>query len=269
MFVGMKQVLLLSKQMGETPLACIERFRAVYPEYEGVKMTYAGRLDPIAEGLLIVLAGETVHDKDEYSGLSKVYECTALLGVSTDTYDVLGLPIGDVSEGGYIATQVAPSKIEAEIRSFVGSFQQAYPPYSSKTVDGRQLHQIARAGALATVEIPMRNATVEWVRDVKVREISQGEISRQITDIVSRVAGDFRQSEILEGWDALWNHRSEDVPGLPVQLVSFTISVSSGTYIRGIVNSLGEKLGIGACIVSLKRISVGEFLLSDVKNFID
>lgn len=269
MFVRMKQVLLLSKQVGETPLGCIERFRAAHPEYESVKMTYAGRLDPIADGLLLVLAGEAVHDKDEYSGLSKVYECTALLGVSTDTYDVLGLPITGVSESGCVTTQVTHSKVEVEIRSFVGSFQQAYPPYSSKTVDGRQLHQIARAGELETVEIPTREVVVESVSDVEVREISQSEILRQITDIISRVEGDFRQSDIAQAWADLWTTRSEKSAHAPVQLVSFTIAVSSGTYIRGIVHSLGEKLGTGACIVSLKRTSIGEFLLSDAKNFIE
>ncbi len=262
----MNPVLLLNKQVGETPLACIERFRAAHPEYVGVKMTYAGRLDPIAEGLLVVLAGDAVHRKDEFSNLPKVYECVAVLGVSTDTYDVLGLPIV-----GVIGRQAIESELVDELSTFVGSFQQAYPPYSSKTVDGRQLHQIARSGEIDTVEIPMRTVSVEWVQDVKVVPISSDELLRQITDIVSRVQGDFRQQEIMNAWQSLLqlSGGSDGATDRQVRLVSFTISVSSGTYIRGIVNSLGEKLGIGACILSLKRTSVGEFLLSDAKNFID
>jgi tRNA pseudouridine55 synthase len=262
----MKDVLLLNKQVGETPLACIERFRAAHSEYVGMKMTYAGRLDPIAEGLLIVLVGDAVHHKDEYSNLPKVYECVALLGVSTDTYDILGLPTVSErytheSNNGAINHLMSENELESVLSEFVGSFQQAYPPYSSKTVDGRQLHQIARSGEIDTVEIPTRTASVEWVRDVKVVSITPDELLRHITDTVSRVQGDFRQQQIMDAWQSL--------SGSLVQLVSFTIAVSSGTYIRGIVNSLGEKLGIGACIMSLKRTSVGEFLLSDVKNFID
>lgn len=91
----MNSVLVLNKQVGETPLACIERFRVSHPEYQEVKMTYAGRLDPIASGLLIVLTGDKVHEKESYLGLPKTYECVALLGVATDTYDVLGIPAGD------------------------------------------------------------------------------------------------------------------------------------------------------------------------------
>lgn len=164
---------------------------------------------------------------------------------------------------------VSPEEVSKALSGFMGSFQQAYPPYSSKTVDGRQLHQIVRAGELETVEIPTRDVVVESVSDVEVREISQSEISRQITDIISRVEGDFRQSDIALTWADLWTTHSEQCAQVPVQLVSFTIAVSSGTYIRGIVHSLGEKLGTGACIVSLKRTSIGEFLLSDAKNFIE
>ena len=53
----MKKILKLYKKEGETPLEAIERFRRKNPEYRNEKMTYAGRLDPMAEGVLLVLAG--------------------------------------------------------------------------------------------------------------------------------------------------------------------------------------------------------------------
>lgn len=44
--------------------------------------------------------------------------------------------------------------------------------------------------------------------------------------------------------------------------LKFTASVSSGTYIRSLAEDIGEKLGTGAYLCSLRRISVGQF---DVK----
>ena len=129
-------------------------------------------------------------------------------------------------------------------------------------MDGRQLHQVAREGGLGEVEIPNRGVTVKEVWDVEMRAISLREIARQITDTISRVSGDFRQSEIISSWDQLFANTSQE----NFQLVSFKISVSGGTYIRGIVHSLGEKLGCGACIVSLHRTEVGDFKLSEIKN---
>jgi len=51
-----KNILLLNKKEGETPLEALQAFRSKNKKYKGVKMTYAGRLDPMASGLLLVLA---------------------------------------------------------------------------------------------------------------------------------------------------------------------------------------------------------------------
>jgi tRNA pseudouridine55 synthase len=43
----------------------------------------------------------------------------------------------------------------------------------------------------------------------------------------------------------------------------FSISCSSGTYIRSIANDLGERLGCGAHLASLRRTRIGDFSVSD------
>lgn len=45
--------------------------------------------------------------------------------------------------------------------------------------------------------------------------------------------------------------------------VKFTAKVSSGTYIRSLVQDIGEKLGTGAYMSGLVRTEVGEFKLKD------
>ncbi len=45
--------------------------------------------------------------------------------------------------------------------------------------------------------------------------------------------------------------------------VSFTVEVSSGTYIRSLVHDIGQKLGCGAVMTQLRRTRVGPFLLSE------
>ena len=89
----MDKVLNLYKQAGETPLECILRFKKDNPQFENVPMTYAGRLDPLAEGVLLVLSGKEVHRKEEFLNLRKEYEVEVLFGVGTDTFDVMGLPL--------------------------------------------------------------------------------------------------------------------------------------------------------------------------------
>ena len=86
----MKKLLVLNKREGETPLEALENWRLKHKKYKDVKMTYAGRLDPMASGLLVILAGEETKNKEKYLGLDKEYEFEVLFGFSTDTYDILG-----------------------------------------------------------------------------------------------------------------------------------------------------------------------------------
>ena len=59
----MKKIIVINKKEGETPLEALEDFRRKNKEYKDVKMTYAGRLDPLVSGLLLVLAGDEVREK--------------------------------------------------------------------------------------------------------------------------------------------------------------------------------------------------------------
>lgn len=45
--------------------------------------------------------------------------------------------------------------------------------------------------------------------------------------------------------------------------VKFTTSVSSGTYIRSLVEDIGSKLGVGAYMSDLNRTTISDFLLKD------
>jgi tRNA pseudouridine55 synthase len=45
--------------------------------------------------------------------------------------------------------------------------------------------------------------------------------------------------------------------------LEFTLSCSSGTYVRSIAHEFGEKLGVGAHLSALRRTRIGEFNLAD------
>ena len=51
------------------------------------------------------------------------------------------------------------------------------------------------------------------------------------------------------------------IRGLNVDLVDFRCRVSSGTYVRSLAHELGQKLGIGAHLASLRRTEVAEFAI--------
>src|SRR3990167_10464525 len=123
----------LYKQRGETPLECIQRFVANNPDLKGQKMTYLGRLDPLAEGVLLIASGDDVKRKEEFLELDKEYDFVSLFGFTTDTYDILGKVVRaenvkDINEMDLIKL----------CKVYEGERDQKYPTYSSKIISSRK-----------------------------------------------------------------------------------------------------------------------------------
>jgi tRNA pseudouridine55 synthase len=280
--MAVKQMILnLYKKRGETPLECLERFKIDNPEYINEKMTYAGRLDPLAEGLLLVLVGEECKNKDKYLGLDKTYEVDVLFGFSTDTYDILGkvLQINKNKhlkcEDGFDYTDVEKFQcINKDIKAFIGKFSQKYPPFSSKTIRGKSLFSLFKSGELKDEEIPEKEVEIKDIKIVSGRTISKNDLEKYIKESVNLVKGDFRQGEILNIWDKAFNSVIPVQTGIhnldpriceddknvnQFMVVSIKVDCTSGTYMRSLANSFGEKVGIPALALNIKRIKVGDF----------
>jgi len=295
---------IIDKLVGETPLEALERFRAEKIQtseacvtgytWENVPMTYAGRLDPMAEGKLLILIGDECKDKEKYLGLDKEYEVEILLGISTDTYDALGI-VQDAQ--GVNDAWAYPA--QDWLQKYVGKFAQEYPPYSSKTVNGRQLHELARSGALPEV-MPTREVEIYSIRAIDTGTITAGGLLARIVGNIDLVKGDFRQEVIGKRWrEVLTNFSSNslrgknwkdckengvsnslrgknckdckengvsnspsstggkegDLPNFPV--IRLLVRCSSGTYMRSLAQRIGVDLGTGAFALSINRTAIG------------
>lgn len=248
-----KNVLLVKKPVGKTPFQMVQALRRLRPELSGEKVGYAGRLDPMAEGLLVLLVGEENKKRKIHEGLSKTYEFSLLLGVATDTYDVLG-KISSVKR----PLPVAKNIIEKHALKFVGKQIIEYPPYSSAVFKGKPLYYWARKGKLDMVEIPKREIEIFSLEIKKLRSMSALELRRFATTQINMVEGDFRQKEILLGWEEFLRGRNQDF-----QIVDLKIMCSSGTYVRSLCSELSEKLGTVGIALSINRIQVGKHKLKD------
>lgn len=238
----MKNVFRLYKNMGETPLQCLECFKAAHPEHASLPMTYAGRLDPMAEGELLVLAGGEIRNKEAYLALDKVYECEILFGVATDTYDILGL----VTEEDI--RPVSRSDAESALAFLVGEREQPYPPYSSKAVEGKPLFSHAREGR--NVAAPSRKIAVHDLAFVSWREADEKSLLAEIRRRIGLVSGDFRQAEILCRWEEVLSGERK------VSLMKIRATVSSGTYMRSLAVEAGKRLGMPALAWSITRTAI-------------
>ena len=274
-------VIKVYKKAGETPLDCIQNLKKERPELGLLPVTYAGRLDPLAEGVLLLLVGEECKKKDEYLNLSKEYEVEVLFGFATDTYDLLGkVTSSEATSGGaeseMLFKMVWPSfQKNSERRSedllnsisdeaivlikkilpeFIGKIKQSYPPYSSRPVNGKPLFMWAREGKIDEIDIPSHNVLIENIEIIEENSYLGVGLLSKIKDDIGKVKGDFRQEEILEIWEKELKGKEEE----KYPVVKLRITCGSGAYMRSIANDIGEKLGVPTLALKIVRTKVGE-----------
>ncbi len=246
-------VLKLDKKPGETPLECINRFKVENPEYEKEKMTYAGRLDPLASGVLLVLTGEECKNKEKYLNLDKEYELTILFGFSTDSMDLLGM-IEDKKEGAFNHLgNYKKADFEKLLKKFEKTFKQKYPRFSSKTVGGKPLFQIAKEEGIADDDIPEKEVKIKEIKFNSFGFISKKYLRDFALESIFSVKGNFRQNMC---W-AKWEKTLEDFPDKNLPTLSIIVNCTSGTYMRSLAKAIGEEIGFPALALKIKRTKIG------------
>lgn len=247
--------LITHKPAGMTLATLLKTFRNRYRDYKHQRITYAGRLDPMAQGLMILLSGEDVHRKDELLGQNKSYEVEVIFGLSTDTYDALGL-----------ITDTNPEKPDAKkltqaITKIRNKKTQVYPPYSSKTVNGTPLFSLAKSGQLKDTDRPEKDIEIYDLAAGSIKTVPSNTIYRYALGAIGTVEGDFRQEEIIQSWQT-W----KEAAPTEVHKLTISVSASSGTYMRGLAHELGEMLGTGAIALKINRTKIGDLTAKDITH---
>lgn len=140
---------LVHKRVGETSFGVVRAFMQEV-EARGIKklpLCHGGTLDPFAEGLLVVLAGQATRLMELLHPLPKSYVAEVTWGVETDNGDLLGRV---VHEGD--ATVLTPKALDAALVGFLGWRDQVPPATSAKKIGGEPAYKKAHRGE--KVELP-------------------------------------------------------------------------------------------------------------------
>jgi tRNA U55 pseudouridine synthase TruB len=207
----------------------MDRFKLEYPNCN--KITYAGRLDPIAFGIVIILTDEDVHLRDKVCKYTKQYNFKLLKGFKTDTYDILGL-ITDMDLEN-------KQDMNIELKQYI----MPYPPYSSVPIKEYYLpnkrthppYWYCAKNNLYVENIPTKEITVHDFNVVNQELIKGTELLELIKNRINSVKKlTFRQDEIITMWE------SKTDPDYEYEIYSCNITLSSGGYVRFIGNELNS-----------------------------
>lgn len=255
----MKPFILLDKPQGMTPLAAIELYRKRNPEYASVSLGVAGRLDPMANGLLLVLIGDENKNRHAYEIFPKTYTMDILFGCSSDSHDLLGL-LNEMKDTSALTRQA----VETAVAELPDTFEQEYPIYSSKPVQGKPLYWWARNGKIHEITLPKKRIHIRQKKVTSWRIIDSAELLATLTQKIQQVTGDFRQKEIIAKWKDVLGTRTGQV--WPIASVSVTCS--SGTYMRGLAHMIGRTVQTGALAFSITRTHIGPHRLDEATQCI-
>jgi tRNA pseudouridine55 synthase len=202
----MNAVLVIDKPSGLTSHDVVNRIRRILQERS---VGHLGTLDPMATGVLVLMAGNFTRLAQFYNSSEKVYEGSIRFGFATDTYDAEG-----EAATSTCAVEFSSGRVEELARGFTGIIEQLPPPFSAKKIRGVPAYKLARRKQ----EVPLNPVKVE---------VKEFEIMRIESDCAY-----------------------------------FRARVSSGTYLRSIAHDMGQQMGCGAHLASLRRTELGEFNVS-------
>jgi tRNA pseudouridine55 synthase len=211
----MQGILLVNKPIGWTSfdvVALVRKIIAIEQKVKPaqIKVGHTGTLDPLAEGLLVLLIGKKyTRLAEKFTKLDKEYLANIKLGEVTDSGD------SETEPKFYSSYQPSKQEIEETLKKFIGQSNQKPPIYSAIKVNGQRAYKAARSGQ--KIELKPRQITIYEIKLLEYR--------------------------------------------YPV--LNIKAKVSSGTYIRSLVEDIGKNLGSGGYMTGLKRTEVGEFKLSD------
>ncbi|MCE1203294.1 MAG: tRNA pseudouridine(55) synthase TruB [Holophagaceae bacterium] len=140
---------LVHKTVGQSSFDVIRGFkrRAFEAGQKKLALGHGGTLDPFADGLLLVLAGQATRLMELMHPLPKTYLAEVAWGVETDTCDLQGLPL---SKGD--ASPLTPASLDAALAPFLGWTEQVPPATSAKKIDGEAAYKKAHRGEVVLMK---------------------------------------------------------------------------------------------------------------------
>ena len=211
---------------------------------KNLKVGHAGTLDPLATGLLLVCIGPATKKAEELQRSAKEYVAGITFGAVTPSFDLEKeidrlCPLDGVGE----------EAVRRILPSFLGEQDQVAPLFSAKSVDGVRAYETAR-------KLFREGKSVDDSGILQANRINIYDL-----ELLSWTQEPLPAEPLPE--DRKGRIHVADISAYSLPHAEIRISCSKGTYIRSFARDLGEALGSGAFLHSLRRTKNGPFGIGD------
>lgn len=225
---------------------------------KNLKVGHAGTLDPLATGVLLVCIGKATKLAETLQKEGKEYLAGVSFGATTPSYD-----LEKAIDQEYPVEGVTEESVRKVLPRFLGEQEQIAPLFSAKSVDGVRAYELARkqyreAHKEKTDVMTDFDHTVAETLNKQIINISEMELISFFPN--GKESG---QESSDDGLRPNPRINVVDTSALHLPLATIRIKCSKGTYIRALARDLGEALGSGAHLNSLKRTKSGGFTVEN------
>ena len=144
--------ILVNKKRDMTSFDVVSKISKLF----GIKKAgHTGTLDPLAEGLMVILLGKATRLSLDITSKDKEYIAGVYLGYETDTYDITGKTT---------KVKEVPKNIDIEktLSTYNKTYMQEVPIYSAVKVNGKKLYEYARQNL--EVSLPKKEVTIKDIK---------------------------------------------------------------------------------------------------------
>lgn len=201
------------------------------------KVGHAGTLDPLAEGVLVVLTGDDTKKQDDIMKQAKTYEAEITFGAYSPTLDLECTP--------KLIRKVTLTELKENLPKFftkyLGEIKQLVPDYSAKKIHGKPMYELARKPGGLTDQVPIYKDVI--ISDIKVLAFGEHEVlvEPENTSVI----------------------QTDSPTKIILPYVVIKVECSHGTYLRALARDFGNDLTCGAVLTKLVRTRVGNYSIEN------
>lgn len=226
-----------------------------------IKATHTGTLDPLAEGVAVILLGDERFKKQEHTEWKKTYEFEIFFGLSTDSYDFMGYINEGGGSGEGVGAKLTKGSLEKILPGFVGDYTQKVPIFSAIKHKGKHLFEWGHeesVGEKARIlaELPEKSGHIYDIKLKGFREVLAKPHLQKKLEELKTIQGNFRQEKIIKQWE---EHISKLDPKVKTQVAKISVTTSRGIYVRSLSQDICAKLHASGFVTKLTRTQNGPY----------
>jgi tRNA U55 pseudouridine synthase TruB len=254
----------LWKEYGITSNEFARRYKL---DYNLDSVCYAGRLDPMACGKMMLLTNKDTKDVNKHLTHDKLYNFDLIIGINTKSHDCLSEiewieSIDNCTFTDDVDRQqgiIERGTLMLKLKEFIKCYTiQKYPITSNYTIKHNNIKKPLwwfYTNGYKNINLPQKNVTIF---DSKINNIENVQLNDIIPKFIDRIKlidnektqNEFKTHDIINQWEKLKDDSTKLIT------INMELTVSSGFYIRQFCNDFGTFIGCGAIAFDITRLKI-------------